>query len=176
MSNDELIKQAAKHFSVNERGELSKDSAPYEMTWKATMGVGFDYETNGYKCFNYRKEFKGRTHIVRSHRMIFYLTKGFLPKHIDHVDGNSLNNHPSNLRAATLSQNAMNSTSRKGSSSRFKGVLWHKACRKWRAVIKDNGIQRQIGMFTNELEAASMYNLAAIELHGAFAKLNNVKL
>ena len=31
-------------------------------------------------------------------------------------------------------------------------------------------------MFNSEIDAASMYNLAAIELHGEFAKLNNVKL
>lgn len=42
------------------------------------------------------------------HRVIFFLEYGYLPINVDHIDHNRQNNHPSNLRAATPSQNSAN--------------------------------------------------------------------
>jgi hypothetical protein len=91
----------------------------------------------------------------------------------DHRDGDGLNNQRSNLRPATTSQNGANR--RRGSaspSSRFKGVCWHRRCRRWQAGIRVQGQSRYIGFFTDEEEAARAYDRVAREAWGEFALVN----
>ncbi len=89
----------------------------------------------------------------------------------DHIDGNGLNNHRSNLRAATNAQNLWNTGSR-GGSSQFKGVHWYKRKGKWRAAIELNSKTKHLGYFADEVEAARAYDAAALRFHGEFACLN----
>lgn len=91
---------------------------------------------------------------------------------IDHIDGNGLNNQKYNLRACTHSQNLMNSKKRINSSSKYKGVGWHKLRKKYRARIRLNGIQYHLGLFDSDIDAAKAYDNKAKELFGEFAKLN----
>jgi hypothetical protein len=91
----------------------------------------------------------------------------------DHRDGDGLNNQRSNLRPATCAQNQQNKYNPRG-SSRFKGVSWHKAARKWRVCISANRKAYRFGLFDSELDAARAYNEAARVLHGEFARLNDV--
>lgn len=108
------------------------------------------------------------------HRLISGASKGMS---VDHIDGNGLNNCRNNLRICTVAENALNRRPRKGGASIYKGVgkkfsrgkFW-----KWSAYIQINGKRRNIGHFSTELEAAKAYNAAAIELHGQFARLNEV--
>ena len=44
----------------------------------------------------------------RAHRLIFLMHKGYLPKTIDHINRDKLDNRIENLRPATVSQNSMN--------------------------------------------------------------------
>ena len=144
------------------------------MNARTKMGVGFDYADAEYKRFNFRQGEGLEASQILSHRLIFYLTYGHLPEFIDHIDVDKLNNHPSNLREATLSQNAVNRKKVTGCSSKFIGVNWHKGVSKWCASIQINKKRNHLGVFDCEREAASHYNLAAIEMHGAFATLNNI--
>lgn len=91
---------------------------------------------------------------------------------VDHIDGDSRNNHVSNLRWATRQQNNINCASRRGSSSAYKGVSWHKPVGKWVAQIQLDGRQHHLGCFDDERDAARAYNEAARRLHGDFARLN----
>jgi len=93
-------------------------------------------------------------------------------KGIDHHDGNGLDNRRANLREADQSHNQMNVRKSPGASSGFKGVCWHKASRRWLARIKLNGVSRHIGVFRDEVDAATAYNFAAHKLFGAFARFN----
>lgn len=104
---------------------------------------------------------------VKMHRVIM----GFGPDgpHVDHIDGDGLNNRRSNLRPATRSQNRVHSRP-SGSTSKFKGVT-HDVHR-WRARIRVDGKLLTLGSFMTEEEAARAYDRGAIEHHGEFAWLN----
>ena len=90
-------------------------------------------------------------------------------RHQDHVNGDGLDNTRDNLRDASRSQNGANQNSR-GGSSRFKGVHWAKPS--WIARITVNGRGIHLGSFSDEVEAAKAYDLAAREMFGEFARLN----
>ena len=105
---------------------------------------------------------------MRMHRLIMNAKKGQI---IDHKDRNGLNNQKNNLRFCTHTENSRNSISNKG-LSKYKGVSWAKAAKKWRAGIKVNNRGIYLGYYTNENEAAKAYNEAAIKYHGEFARLN----
>ena len=101
-----------------------------------------------------------------------------LPKdgmHVDHANGDGMDNRRLNLRLATHSENLSNQRKQKNRSSKFKGVTWHKARAKWRAQIKCKGLpnsDRHLGYFESEETAARAYDAAAKRLFGAFASLN----
>lgn len=89
----------------------------------------------------------------------------------DHIDGNGLNNQRVNLREATAGQNQMNQRVTVGSSM-YKGVSWHSTGKKWRARIHTNGRDEYLGFFSSEEDAARVYDSAASNYFGEFARLN----
>lgn len=105
----------------------------------------------------------------RIHKLLIDIPKGL---EVDHINNNRLDNQKSNLRIVTRSQNMMNKSVYKNSTSKFKGVSWNKNTNKWRSVIGLNGKYYHLGVFENEFEAAKAYNKKAIELFKEFANLN----
>ena len=112
--------------------------------------------------------------LYRTHRLIFLYHYGFLPKYIDHIDGDKRNNKIENLREITNSQNCMNRKSQKNSTSKYKGVCWSKRNQKWMAYIFYNNKQNYLGYFDNEKAAAFIYNVYARGYFKEFANLNNL--
>jgi hypothetical protein len=111
--------------------------------------------------------------MIKMHRQIMGAID---PKiHIDHIDGNGLNNCKSNLRICTLSENNRNITKRKNCTSKYKGVHYSKRDDLYTAYINCNKKRTYIGWFKNEIEAAKAYNKSALELFGEFAKLNIIE-
>ena len=88
---------------------------------------------------------------------------------IDHINGDTLDNRPENLREATRSENEMNKLPGKRNSSGIKGVSWEKRRSKWRAQITVNGEYKYLGSFGTRDEAESAYIAASIEMHGGFS-------
>ena len=120
-------------------------------------------KSHGYLCvgINYNS--------YRAHRLIFLMHKGYLPKTIDHINGDRLDNRIENLRAVTASQNQHNRKLNSNNTSGYKGVYWAKQTKKWRAEIETSGERVHLGYFDNVEEAAEVLRKAREELHGDFA-------
>ena len=93
-----------------------------QFKWTIGAGNGVHQTVNGR---GFSKRIALANEILRKARSIM----------IDHKDRNPLNNQKSNLRECTRSQNTMNSRKRRNSSSKYKGVSWHKASKKWYSRI-----------------------------------------
>jgi hypothetical protein len=92
--------------------------------------------------------------------------------HVDHINGNGLDNRRDNIRACSCSQNLMNRQNHRPTTSGYKGVSLHKRNKTWRATINLNGKQIYAGCYATPVEAALAYNAKAIELFGEFARPN----
>jgi hypothetical protein len=91
---------------------------------------------------------------------------------VDHKDRNVLNNQFENLRPATRSQNNANKPANSNSSSGYKGVYYDKGRLKYLAAIQVKGERIRLGAFTDPLEAARAYDVAAKRYFREFAYLN----
>jgi len=113
---------------------------------------------------------RSRTNItVYMHRMIMLPDPDLT---IDHINHDTLDNRRSNLRVCTHAENLRNQRSQRGVTSRYKGVAWHRRGQKWVAQITADGVNRYLGLYTSEREAAASYDRAAKELFGEFANTN----
>ena len=89
---------------------------------------------------------------------------------VDHINGDTLDNRSTNLRAATHAQNVANQKARKGGASRFKGVFRQK--KHWACQVSKLGKAIRKSGFASEVEAAREYDRLAIQVHGKFARTN----
>jgi len=106
------------------------------------------------------------------HRLITNCPDGF---EVDHINHDMLDNRKANLRVCRHSENVYNQKVRTyAKTSVYKGVYFHKRDGKWIAQIQLNNKRKFLGYFTNEIDAAIAYNVAAIELFGDFALLNEI--
>lgn len=55
---------------------------------------------------------------------------------------------------------------RPGSSSRYKGVYWDTRKRRWRVVVRWQGVRHELGLFKDDVEAARAYDTALLEIVG----------
>lgn len=104
------------------------------------------------------------------HRVIFLMHHGYLPAHIDHIDGNSLNNRVENLRPTTRSQNLCNTKLFVNSKSGVKGVSWHNASKKWYVQVRLQGKAVYQKLFDDLELAALVATEARHKYHGEFAR------
>jgi hypothetical protein len=152
--------------------KISSFGNVFSVRWNKLMSVRI---SNRYRRVRLIKNKQHKTFAVA--RLV---AKHFIPnienkEHVDHIDRNSLNNHVSNLRWATIIENSGNKSSYKNSFSKYKGVSFHKLNKKWETKIQVNGRKIHLGYFTCEKEAALVYNKKAKEVFGEFALINNIE-
>jgi hypothetical protein len=148
------------------------DDADYESVSAHKWCARVDRRRDG----TIRSVYAGRTaHVAGKkifqslHRYILGLGNSIMA--VDHVNHNGLDNRRENLRLATYSQNAANNRKRRNTSSRYKGVRWHRATEKWEARIGVAGKLKYLGLFTSEEAAALAYAEAASKAFGEFANV-----
>jgi hypothetical protein len=120
-------------YNINKPLKLTIDKVENNEYYKVTL--------KGVKC--------------RVHRLVAMM---FLPDYsddlmIDHIDGNGLNNHVSNLRMCNKHQNSLNSKKPSNNTSGYKGVCFYD--NKWEASV-GRGTNRIRKCF-NTLEEAIKY-------------------
>lgn len=94
-------------------------------------------------------------------------------KHIDHIDGQPLNNAEDNLRAATASQNVANRRNgTRHNTSGVSGVSWDKRRECWRAYVSFERRQILLGRFDSKEDAQHARDLAVLKYYKDFAVLN----
>ncbi len=125
---------------------------------------------NGYL----RRRIGIRGKIYMAHHLVFLYHHGFIPKQLDHIDRNPLNNRIENLRVADDSQQEANKKIRSDNKSGYRGVFWNKQKSKWHAKICKDKLHIDLGRFHSAESAAAAYNKAAKKLFGAFAYLNEI--
>ena len=106
--------------------------------------------------------------VYRVHREV---AMAFVPREadrddVDHVNRVRIDNQASNLRWSTRAQNQHNRTGNPYGTSRFKGVDLNRG--KFRAKIQVNGVDKFLGRFATELEAAVAYAREAVKIQGVF--------
>jgi hypothetical protein len=157
-----LTKEIADEFFDYKDGVLYRKK---QTSSNAKIGdVAGTTRQDGYRHINLH----GKFYLV--HRLIFLMHHGFLPKVIDHIDGNSLNNRIENLRVATKSQNCQNARIRRNNTSGIKNVHFNKQSNKWQVSISINQKWKHVGYY-QDLELAELVATEARDkYHGGFAR------
>jgi hypothetical protein len=141
------------------------------LTWKVKPGkslsagmVAGKSDRSGRRVIGFQKR------LYQASRIAWLIVHGDWPTaFIDHINGDPSDNRISNLREATLAENARNSKQRRDSTHSLKGVALAKG-RYYYARISLDGERRYLGCFENEEAAHTAYAAAAAELHGEFAR------
>lgn len=120
--------------------------------------------THGYRVGNFLST------VLLAHRVIYAMHKGAWDfDKVDHIDGDKLNNAIENLRECSNAENLRN---QRGNVNRAlpKGVYPHRG--RFIASICKDYKSRHLGVFDTPEQAQAAYNVAALELHGSFARLS----
>lgn len=118
-----------------------------------------------------RISINGKSHLA--HRLLWIVANGDIPDgfEVDHIDMNGLNNSISNLRLASRKQNSSNKKAHRDNSSGFKGVSYFKQTGRWRARLRYEGKDINIGYFETAEMAALAYEEKQRELCKEFARV-----
>lgn len=149
MLTQEELKSFA-HYDP-ETGKFTRLVAPCNSV-KVGDELGYSHRAGG--GLMYRKvEHGGKCYQL--HRLAFlYMTGSFPGGHVDHIDGDGMNNRWANLRSVSMSENQRNRRLHTNNRSGFPGVSFFKRTGKWRAAINiKRGVKTHIGYFDTLEEA-----------------------
>jgi hypothetical protein len=147
-----------------------------ELIWRERGNGSFDKQFAG-KTAGHIAEF-GRK-VIRfnqyglfvSHVIVWVYHNGEIPNgyDVDHIDNNKLNDKIENLRLATRSQNLYNTRIRTNNNSGVKGVCFNPDNNNWRARLRVNKTQIEVGSFETKEQAQQAIFDARQKYHGEFA-------
>ena len=144
------------NYSISNYGNIRNDKTGNILKGKISMYGYIEIHLDKNKIRKY----------YRLHRLIaiHFIPNPNNKSEIDHIDGNKNNNHISNLRWSTRSENSRNRGICKLNTSSIKGVSFDKRCNKWRVAI----CQTYLGRFNTLEEAQEIRQKAAQEIFGEF--------
>ena len=166
----EMVMEASRSYTKT--GKLRKSSGKWRL-FHPTPNLKYAVAYSG----PHIDRSNGRSQVF-VHRLIMGSPEGL---HIDHINGNALDNRKQNLRVCTASQNAMNKKLRSDSTTGYKGVYkvkdprYKKKYKAMGAIPGTSGKKKSIGYFTTAEKAAQAYNDYVIKEFGEFAYLNEIK-
>jgi hypothetical protein len=101
-----------------------------------------------------------------AHQIVWLLHhKEWASDHLDHINGDRVNNRPSNLRCVGNTLNRRNCKKRADNTSGVTGVTWNKNLSKWTAQICIDGKGINLGSF-NDMAAAAARRREVMAQHG----------
>jgi hypothetical protein len=144
---------------LTNKSGIYANKGPYWVDIKTIRG--------GYYCYSINGKF------YSAHRGIFNEIYGYLPKTIDHIDENKLNNSPSNLQEMSTASNL-----RKGQQKfRLMGlppnVLYEKASDMYRVQVRFNKVLVNFGRYY-DVQSASAAAETAQELQSVYKEVHNL--
>lgn len=133
-----------------------------DLLYERLKDVKIRIDKRGYP-FYYRFSGLKRRRKVILHRLVLTAPKGHV---VDHIDGNRLNIMASNLRVLSLAQNTRNRNKKPSGFSQYKGV--YRSNGRFRSVIIYGYQKFELGIYSTEIEAAIIYDVAARMLDSAY--------
>jgi hypothetical protein len=109
----------------------------------------------------------GKREMVYLHRLILSAPNSM---HVDHINGNGLDNRKSNLRLASRDENMRNQRVHSNNTTGVKGVSFRRNIGKYQAQIRASGKIIHLGCFENIDSARSAYLMASEKYHGEFRR------
>lgn len=142
-----------------------KDGNLYWKVARPSCGLGKRVGSPNKKGY-IRTRYKGE--YLYLHRLIFLYHHGYMPKQVDHINGNKADNRIENLRESSQSQNMWNRKTNKNSKTGIKGVTPFR--NKFRARVTANYKPHTIGYFDTIEEAKRAIENYRNQLHKEFAR------
>jgi hypothetical protein len=119
---------------------LDYNSETGVFTWKVSPARQvFSGDIAGTKRKDGYIQIKVKNKLILSHRLAWIYMYGYLPKYIDHINGQRDDNRIINIRKVSNQQNSLNSKISKNNTSGIKGVYWDKSRNKWTVRLSIDG-------------------------------------
>lgn len=139
--------------------------------WLLVQGLALHRDaSNGYVYFSIWRDGKNRWQTLHGLLMYGLLVRSPKGMHVDHRNGDPLDNRRANLRVVTPQRNQVNRKRlNRNNTSGVRGVAYQPArssSRPWRAHIKVDGRIRTLGQFATKAEALAARRAAELRYFG----------